>query len=173
MTVANTHRTDARTMSDRGGHRSRLVLSIAAVLAVIMGAGLLTSCESSPGERSAVIAEVNASRRAAGLAPLRENWILDLKADSWAQKMRNSCRISHSNLRDGAPKNWMKLGENVGRGGSVNAIHVAYMNSPDHRANILDPSFNQIGAAAVWGTCTNSSGTPVRTLFTIHVFMKG
>lgn len=156
----------------RVGRGSRLVATIAAVLAVFIGAGLVTSCESVPGERAAVIREVNASRAAAGLAPLRENWVLDLKADSWAQKMRNACAISHSTLRDGVPGNWRKLGENVGRGGSVQAIHVAYMNSPGHRANVLDPAFNEMGAAAVWGTCPNSSGTMVRTLFTIHVFMK-
>lgn len=161
------------TIAERRGGRSRkLVTSIAAVLAVFVGMGLLSSCESMPGERASVIREVNASRAAAGLPALSENWVLDLKADSWAQKMRNSCAISHSTLRDGVPGNWKKLGENVGRGGSVQAIHVAYMNSPGHRANVLDPSFNQMGAAAVWGTCPNSSGTMVRTLFTIHVFMK-
>ncbi len=61
-----------------------------------------------------------------------------------------------------------QLGENVGMGGSIDQIHVAYMNSPGHRANILDPAFNQIGTAAVWGTCNG-----MRTLFTVHVFMKG
>lgn len=152
--------------------RPRLVATVAAVLAVFMGAGLLTSCESLPQERASVIAQVNASRAAAGLRPVSENGWLDLKADKWAQHMRNSCAISHSTLRDGAPANWKKLGENVGRGGSVEAIHVAYMNSPDHRSNVLDPAFNEMGAAAVWGMCPNSQGVPVRTLFTIHVFMK-
>lgn len=176
--ATNTVPTASGTDDDRGGSRTtarrgpKLLATIAALLAVVLGAGMLTSCESLPQERAAVIGAVNASRIAAGLRPLKENLTLDLKAERWAQHMRDVCAISHSTLRDGVPSNWRKLGENVGRGGSISAIHIAYMNSPGHRKNILDPAFNQMGAAAIWGTCPNSSGTPVRTLFTIHVFMK-
>ena len=53
-------------------------------------------------------------------------------------------------------------------GGSISQIHTAYMNSPGHRANILDPAYNQVGTAAVWGNCNG-----MRTLFTVQVFMKG
>lgn len=144
------------------------MLTAAAVLAVTMLSGLMTACESNKGELDAVRASVNASRAAAGLPALRENVQLDVKADRWAQTLRNSCRIWHSNLADGAPREWRKLGENVGMGGTIDQIHVAYMNSPGHRANIMDPSFNQIGTAAVWGSCNGA-----RTLFTVHVFMKG
>ena len=148
--------------------RSRGLLAIAAVLVTCLGSGLLTSCESTKPDRDEVIAAVNASRAEAGLSPLVENVILDLKADTWAQHMRNVCDISHSVLREGAPSNWHKLGENVGRGGTIAVVHDAYMKSPGHRANILDPAFNQMGAAAVWGTCNGA-----QTVFTVHVFMKG
>lgn len=137
-------------------------------LALAMCAGVLTGCESLEAERLQVIQEVNASRSEAGLPPLSENVTLDIKADKWAQTMRNSCKIWHSKLSDGAPSNWRKLGENVGRGGSIAQVHVAYMNSPGHKANILDPAYNQMGAAAVWGECNG-----YRTVFTVHVFMKG
>jgi len=128
--------------------------------------GLLMSCESTQEEINAVRNEVNTSRAAAGLPAVRENVQLDVKADRWAQTMRARCRIWHSNLADGAPSNWRKLGENVGKGGSITAIHRAYMASPGHRANVLDPRFTEIGTAAVWGTCGG-----YRTVFTVHVFM--
>lgn len=147
--------------------RSRSLLTIAAMLAVLLGSGILAGCESTPVDRAAVIDAVNASRSANGLPALVENGILDLKADRWAQQMRDACEISHSTLRDGAPPNWRKLGENVGRGGAIEVVHEAYMNSPGHKANILDPAFNQMGAAAVWGDCAGA-----RTVFTVHVFMK-
>ena len=140
---------------------------MAALVAVLFLSGTLTSCESNKAELDAVRNAVNASRSAAGLPALRENVKLDMKADSWAQGMRNQCRIWHSNLSDGAPPEWRKLGENVGMGGSIDQIHTAYMNSPGHRANVLDPAFTQIGTAAVWGTCNG-----FRTVFTVHVFMK-
>lgn len=146
---------------------TRLLAYVAALLAAVSLSGFLTSCESTKPELDAVRDAVNASRAAAGLPALKENVTLDVKADNWAQNLRNSCRIWHSNLADGAPKEWRKLGENVGMGGSIDQIHVAYMNSPGHRANILDPSFTQMGTAAVWGTCNG-----YRTVFTVHVFMK-
>ncbi len=148
--------------------RTRRLLGLAAtVLAVVSLSGFLTSCESTRAELDAVRNAVNASRAAAGLPPLRENVMLDLKADKWAQTMRDACRIWHSSLPDGAPPEWRKLGENVGMGGDIDQIHVAYMNSPGHRANILDPSYTQMGTAAVWGTCNG-----YRTVFTVHEFMK-
>ena len=98
---------------------------------------------------------------------LRENADLNNKADAWAVQMRDQCRIRHSRLSDGAPAGWRKLGENVGRGGSIAQVHRAYMNSSGHRRNILDRSFNQVGTAAVWGTCGGH-----RMVFTVHVFMR-
>jgi len=142
--------------------RRTIVLALAMVVAV----ALVGACESTKSERDSVRNSVNASRAQAGLPALRENIALDMKADSWAQGMRNQCRIWHSRLADGAPPNWRKLGENVGMGGNVAQIHNAYMNSPGHRANVLDPSFDEIGTAAVWGNCNG-----YRTLFTVHVFM--
>lgn len=151
----------------RPGSTRRLLATTLAALAVLAASGMLTSCESSKAELDAVRDAVNASRAAAGLPALRENVTLDVKADRWAQTLRNACRIWHSNLADGAPPEWRKLGENVGMGGTIDQIHVAYMNSPGHRANILDPTFTQMGTAAVWGSCNG-----YRTVFTVHVFMK-
>ncbi|MFV0318324.1 MAG: CAP domain-containing protein [Microthrixaceae bacterium] len=142
--------------------RRALLMTVAVVAAM----GLLGACESAKPELDAVRDHVNASRAAAGLPGLRENIQLDVKADRWAQTLRNECRIWHSRLSDGAPPEWRKLGENVGMGGNVPQIHTAYMNSPGHRANILDPRFDQIGTAAVWGDCNG-----YRTLFTVQVFM--
>jgi uncharacterized protein YkwD len=71
-------------------------------------------------------------------------------------------------LSDGAPSTWLKLGENVGYGGTIAAIHEAYLNSPGHRANIMDPTFTEIGAAAVWGDCEGQ-----HRVFTVQEFMHG
>lgn len=150
-------------ISARLTRRNRHLLAIGVVFAML----LMGSCESTKPDLDAVRNHVNASRAAAGLPALRENLVLDIKADRWAQGMRDQCRIWHSRLADGAPPNWRKLGENVGMGGTVGQIHQAYMDSPGHRANILDPAFNEIGTAAVWGNCHG-----YRTLFTVHVFMK-
>lgn len=152
------------TTRHRGLRARRALAGVAAILAVC---GVTAGCESTQAERNHVIQLVNQSRAAHGLRPLTDNVTLDVKADRWAQRLRDTCSLSHSRLSDGAPKEWRKLGENVGYGGSIGQIHEAYLNSPGHRANIMDPAYNSMGAAAVWGTC---DGAP--RVFTVQVFMK-
>jgi uncharacterized protein YkwD len=125
------------------------------------------SCESTPADRAEVLRLVNQSRAEAGLPPLKENLTLAIKADNWARHLRDKCDLEHSRLADGAPKEWRKLGENVGYGGSIAQVHQAYLNSPGHRANILDPAYTSMGTAAVWGECDG-----YRRVFTVHEFMK-
>jgi len=147
--------------------RRRLAGVAASLLAVTLLSGVLTSCETTRGDRLAVMNAINHSRAQHGLHPLREHGQLNHKADQWASRMRDECRIWHSRLADGAPRNWRKLGENVGRGGSIAVVHNAYMHSPGHKANILDPAYNYVGTGAVWGRCNGH-----RTVFTVQVFMK-
>lgn len=125
-----------------------------------------SGCESTDGDRNQVVDLVNATRSANGLRQLRHNVVLDIKADRWAQRLRDACNLSHSKLSDGAPKEWRKLGENVGYGGTITQVHDAYLNSPGHRANILDPAYTSMGAAAVWGECSGQ-----QRVFTVQVFM--
>jgi uncharacterized protein YkwD len=45
--------------------------------------------------------------------------------------------------------NWSILGENVGVGGTVDSLQRAFMNSPEHRANILYSKFHYVGLGVV------------------------
>jgi hypothetical protein len=47
-------------------------------------------------------------------------------------------------------RNWSKLGENIGCGGSASSVHDAWMASESHRRNILDPTFNYVGIGVSW-----------------------
>ena len=114
-------------------------------------------------EQCEVMLHVNASRDAAGRSDL--NWDEDLgrKAQAWAEHLARQGYLSHSNLSDGAPAGWQRLGENVGYGPSIASVHQGYMNSSGHRANILDSRFNFIGVGYA------KSGSRV---YTVQVFMK-
>ena len=46
-------------------------------------------------------------------------------------------------------RNWSSLGENVGVGGTVDSLHIAFMNSPAHRHNVLYPSFRHSGVGVI------------------------
>ncbi|MEZ5321431.1 MAG: CAP domain-containing protein [Microthrixaceae bacterium] len=153
-----------RTPPPPSRNRRRLLpLIAAALLLVLVGVG----CESTRQDHDLVLQLVNQSRAQAGLPTLRSNVMLDVKADRWAQRLRDSCSLSHSRLADGAPSNWRKLGENVGDGGDIAQVHQAYLNAPGHRANIMDPLYTSMGAAAVWGDCDGQ-----HRVFTVQVFMK-
>lgn len=116
-----------------------------------------------PAAASDFIARTNALRSSKGLAPLSVNGALTAKASAWAEHMAAAGTISHSNLPDGAPSNWKRLGENVGEGPTVEAIHNALVASPEHYANLTDPGFQSIGVGVV-----NANGT----LFVSEVFME-
>jgi len=157
---------DRLIVSPNGGRRrQRRPFFLLAGLLVVLCFG--AACESTTAERQDVLARVNQSRATIGLPPLKRNLILDIKADKWARHLRDICDLEHSKLSDGAPNEWLKLGENVGYGGSIEQVHEAYMNSPGHKANILDPAFGSMGTAAVWGDCDG-----YRRVFTVHEFMK-
>jgi len=135
-------------------------LIVAATLAVLSPpAGAVND----PGAEGDFIARTNALRASKGLGGLSVNGTLAAKARNWAEHMAAVGAISHSNLSDGAPPEWQRLGENVGRGPSVDAIHNALVASPDHYANLTDPGFQSIGVGVV-----NANGT----YYVAEVFME-
>lgn len=124
-------------------------------------------CETVTGDRAAVRDAVNATRAAAGLRTLVQHPALNRKADDAARALRDACHLSHSRLVSGAPAGWKQLGENVGMGADVAEVHAAYVASPSHLANVVNPAFTHVGTAAVWGTCPAG-----RVVVTVQVFMQ-
>ena len=116
-----------------------------------------------PGAAGDFVGRTNGLRASLGLGGLNTNGTLVAKAQQWAEQMAAAGDISHSNLADGAPDEWTRLGENVGRGPSVEAIHNALVASPDHYKNLTDPGFRYVGVGVV-----NANGT----YYVSEVFME-
>ncbi len=117
----------------------------------------------SPSAEDAFIEHLNATRVAAGLEPLRRDSGLVEAARGWARWMGERDDLRHADdIVTGAPADWTKAGENVGRGGTVRAVWDAFMDSPSHAANVLDPTFTRIGVGVV--------RTPDGVLYTAHRF---
>ena len=92
------------------------------------------------------LTSLNSQRVAGGLAPLALQGSMTAAADGWALSMVNGSFLAHADdFLTGTPSNWIKVGENVGRGQSVNSLTSAFMTSPSHRANIMDGSYTHIG----------------------------
>jgi uncharacterized protein YkwD len=134
-----TTETSSPRATTRRATKTRLACLAAAVLVAALALG---AC--SPEEDRATEL-VNAERSAVGLPTLPMNIDLYYKAQAWSSRLANEQRLYHSNLPDGIGYPWMRLGENVGYGYSIEQVHNAFMNSAGHRANILDGGFNRIG----------------------------
>jgi len=122
----------------RRATRTRLACFALLAAVVVMALG---AC--SPEEDRATQL-LNDSRTSAGLPALPTNIDLYLKAQAWSQQLARDQRLYHSDLASGNGYHWCRLGENVGYGYSIEQVHNAFMNSPGHRANILDMGFNRI-----------------------------
>ncbi len=134
-----THRTESSTTSRRRAPRRLAVLAAVAV-ALVVALGACTP------ESNRATALVNESRAANGLPALGVNIDLYLIAQGYSGTLANDGYLHHrTNLADGLGYPWVKLGENIGKGGSLEQIQNAFMASPAHRDNILDPSFDAIG----------------------------
>ena len=128
-----------------------MLLAVAAIVAVVLGA----AC--TPDERSA-FCSVNNLRTANHVRTLDWNEGAYRKAVDWSQHMAAEGTLSHSNLADGVPAGWTRIGENVAYASSVSTATQMLEASPPHRANLLNPAFTSIaiGVAArdgkVWVT---------------------
>ncbi len=107
---------------------------------------------------SEVVRLVNEIRKENGLKPLTHDWQLSRVARYKSQDMKDLGYFSHNSPTYGSPFNMMKsfginyrsAGENIAKGyQSPEAVVNAWMNSPGHRANILNPSFTHIGVGYV------------------------
>lgn len=144
------------------GKRKWLPIVLLASLATV---SLGLSAVADSASEAGFLAKINASRAANGLAALSVDGGLRNHARNHTQDMIDADEIYHSSsdeLKAAAGSGWSKLGENVGRGGTVESLHKAFMNSAGHKANILgDYNYAGIGTASSDGV-----------LYVTVVFMK-
>src|SRR5437016_6743950 len=92
--------------------------------------------------------------RAGGLNALSVASDLVAVARKHSQQMAAKGTIWHDSSTWNSVSGWSEYGENVGMGPSdisdpVGNLHQAFMNSPEHRQNILYKTFNQVGIGVV------------------------
>lgn len=105
-------------------------------------------------QENEVIKLVNAERARNGLQALKSNWELSRVARYKSQDMADKNYFSHISPTYGSPFKMMEdfgirfssAGENIAMGQRTpQEVMNAWMNSPGHRANILSPSYTEIG----------------------------
>jgi len=137
-----------------------------AMVALVVGVGLAAGCVSQAGPAATrSLTLVNEARRANGAGAVQLDAALQRKAQGWSDHMSASGQLVHSDLRSGLPSGWCSAGENIAYAhGDADQIHQMWMNSPGHRANILNPQFTHVGIGA-----TRDSGG---RLWMTQVFIK-
>ena len=93
---------------------------------------------------------IAAERQTAGRAPLAVHDDLVATARRHSTVMAAQSRLHHNPSLAQDVQGWVKVGENVGMGSGVDAVHAALMASSTHRSEILDPAFTDVGVGVVW-----------------------
>lgn len=123
---------------------------------------------------SQVIGNTNKERQAKGLSTLTENSSLDAAAAAKARNMLEENYWAHYSPSGKDPWGFIKgagyrftyAGENLARGFyNANDVVAAWMNSPSHRDNLLNPKYKEIGIAVVEGTLQGQQTVLVVQMF--------
>jgi hypothetical protein len=102
-----------------------------------------------PGaDEACFVQQTNATRAAKGLSVLPVSGPLAGQARGHTQAMASSNSLYHSS-GDQYPGGWLGLGENVGVGPTCDDIEQAFLASPHHYENIVDPKWTSIGVGVV------------------------
>ena len=142
------------------GRRFTGALAAAAATALLLASSPSSATTS---QESDFVSRINQERSARGLRTLAVKSDLTAVAREWSEQMARSGTISHDPDLANKVSGWTMLGDNVGKGPTVSAIHKAFMESPTHRDIILEGGFNQVGVGIV------KSG---ETLYVTQVFAK-
>jgi hypothetical protein len=99
-----------------------------------------------PAQEQEWLGRINELRAGRGLAPLTVDAEQNALAQQRAQTNSNTGALAHTpSLSAGVSATWLKLGENVGVGPSIDVVFSAFVQSPQHFANLTDPAFTHVG----------------------------
>ena len=128
---------------------------VSGALVAVMVAGVVTlsagiASAANATDEARFVQLINHERTSRGLNALVVKSDLVYVARRKSDQMAAKGTIWHDSSTWNSVSGWTMYGENVGMGPSdindpVGNLHQAFMNSPEHRQNILYPTFNQVG----------------------------
>lgn len=117
-----------------------------------------------------LVQALNAARAAHGVAPLRSGAALTRAARSHSSDMLENQYFDHGDFAGRMTEFHVpgtRMGENLmwgsGQWARAAAVVRAWLGSPEHRANMLDPRFTHIGVGVVRGTFLGTANAMVVT----------
>jgi len=128
--------------------RSTVLVAVAAFLVALMIPATAGAADG-PGD---YVGRINGLRASVGVQSLQVDGELTAAAQACAQRMAATNTLSHSpDITSGITQAWLKVGENVGVGPDDATIFAAFVASPHHYANLVDPDFNRVGVGVANG----------------------
>lgn len=91
--------------------------------------------------------KINKARARRDRKPVDIDMQISAVAGTHSRAMKREAELRHTGerkLRERVTR-WELLGENVGRGGNVDSLHQAFMESEGHRQIVLDEKFRYVG----------------------------
>lgn len=116
--------------------------------------------------KSALVSFINQARQSSGLQPLVESQKLDQAAQLKAEDMVQKQYFSHTSPQGVSPWYWLKTigynykyaGENLAVGFfDSKEVYNAWVNSPSHKANLLNSNYKEVGTAVLDGFGSNNT----------------
>lgn len=167
-------------------HRMLALLSLLLMTVKIAGISLVVLSPANITEASAitsatVISLANSARKEGGLTELTGNSLLAKAAQSKADDMLAKQYFSHNTPSGETPWTFIKAagysyitaGENLAIDFTeAESIQTAWMNSPGHRANIMNKSFQEIGIGIAKGMYNGHQTTIVVQMFGTPIAQK-
>jgi uncharacterized protein YkwD len=132
----------------RPGRWATLVAVLALALTATVLTGPAPASAATSSREARMVAEVNASRAAHGLPTLRPMPGMMAYARRHAHAMAARGVLYHTS-NFAVICCWSRVAENIGYGFSVTGLHRSFLNSPGHRANLLDPVMRQVGIGII------------------------
>lgn len=133
----------------------RLAKSVAGLLTVFLAIVVLPGTAYAGPNEGDIFSAVNAARSSADLPAYSYASDLTAAARGQAERMAASGELYHNPNLSSEVGGWSRIGENVAYAGDWRSAHDVLMNSPDHRAQILDSGYTQMGV----GTAVSDDGT--------------
>ena len=140
-------RTEASSPRPTG---ARATLAAALLFTVAIFGGSSPASAGEWDDAAYAVALTNDVRAWSGAAPLQTDWSLSSVAADWAAQLAWNGYLAHNPNVASQVGGWWALGENVGYGGSVDAVHEAWVNSWHHYGNIVDPGYTHIGVGVAY-----------------------
>lgn len=145
------------------------------VLALLAAVPLFASDANNEITAENVVAQMNAYRAEAGLAPLRIDARITKAAEDRMRDMEDAAYWSHESPTGLSPFTWLMArdytfeaaAENLASGfETVRFLVSSWMESPGHRENIMSPLYEDCGLAIIDGSTTGrATGKSVVVLF--------